>query len=305
MSNKGQNFFRFQDQQIYIGSGNLDHALSPGAYTMKYNARQGEAYIESISSAKIDKTSKTKQMEEIIGLVTKFADSVKGDVFNKHGYKSKFGIMLEGPPGTGKSQTVNNCVNEFVAKGGIALFIGDNAVYHSHLAGQYLKKLNLIQPNTPILLILEDLDSVPRQLEVYLTSILDGEQSPSNTFFLATTNFLEAISPRILRPGRFDLIYKVDGLDDNTRKKYIDDKLLEFSLTPSSKEIEELYSSTSGFSFAEIRTFMAYIGFFGFSAKNLAKKIARLDKDNPENQEIPEVDRYDSPEDYTNYSDED
>jgi ATP-dependent 26S proteasome regulatory subunit len=300
-----ENFFRFQDQQIYIGSGNLNHQLTPGCYAMKYNNRTGEAYIEQVAAAKIDKTKVTSQMTEILGIVSNFASGVKNGLFTKHSYKSKFGLLLEGPPGTGKSQTVNNCVNAFVAAGGICVFIADNAVYHSHLAGQYLKKLNLIQPGTPILLILEDLDSVDPRLEVYLTSILDGEQSPHNTFFLGTTNFMENISKRILRPGRFDLIYKVAGLDDETRKAYINDKIEEFSLSVNDTQKEELYKLTKGFNFSEIRTFMAYLGFFGFEAKNLASKIARLDVEDPEQGQEPEEDDWSDPSDFSNGGDDD
>lgn len=299
-----ENFFRFQDQQIYIGSGNLNHQLEQGCYAMKYNNRTGEAYIEQVAAAKIDKTKMTSQMSEILGIVTTFAKGVKENKFTKHNYKSKFGVLLEGPPGTGKSQTVNNCVESFTDAGGICVFIADNAVYHSHLAGQFLKKLNLIQPNTPILLILEDLDSIDPRLEVYLTSILDGEQSPHNTFFLGTTNFMENISKRILRPGRFDLIYKVAGLDDETRIAYIDDKIEEFSLSLDSNKKQELYDLTKGFNFSEIRTFMAYLGFFGFDAKNLASKVARLDSQDPQMGTEAEEDEWSEPSDFSNNGDD-
>jgi hypothetical protein len=299
-----ENFFSVQGSQIYVGSGNLNHQLTPGSYSMKYNQRQGEAYLEELACGKIDKTKVTKQMSEILNVVAKFATNVKEDRFVKLNYKSKFGLLLEGPPGTGKSQIVNVCIDGFVEAGGICVFIGDPAVYHSGIAGQFLKKINRIQPKTPILLILEDLDSVHPSLEVHLTSILDGEQAPSNTFFLGTTNFIERISARILRPGRFDLIYKVEALDDETRKAYINDKVTDFELKFTEAQLEKIYKLTEKYTFAEIRTYMAYIGFFGFNAKNLASKIARLDATNPENQEEPEADDWSSPEDFSNSSGE-
>ena len=295
-----KNFYRFSDQRVFVGAGNLDQKLSSGSYAMKYDRQSGEAYIEMVANSKIDKTSKTDQMEEILGVVKSFANNVITDKFAQHSYKSKFGILLEGPPGTGKSQIVNCCVEAFIAAGGLVVFIADPAVYHSHLAGQYLKKLNTIEPNLPLMVILEDLDSVNPQLEVYLTSILDGEQSPMNTFFLGTTNFMENISKRILRPGRFDLIYKVDGLSDEVRKRYIDEKIVEFNLKLTNKKTEEIYTLTEGYNFSEIRTYMAYIGFFGFEAKNLANKIARLDKEDPEMGQEAESDEYSDPEDYSN-----
>lgn len=269
------NFFSFQGSSIYIGSGDVNRKIEAGAYSLSLDPRSGQCYLEATELAKIDKTTKTKQMTEILGVVTTFANNVTNKVFQKHNFKSKFGLLLEGPPGTGKSQTVNNAVSAFVGAGGIVVFISDNDVYYRHKAGQYLKALNTIQSETPILLVFEDIDSIPPHFEVFLTSILDGEQSPSNTFFLATTNFIENVTPRILRPGRFDLIYTVEGLDEETRKAYINDKLKEFSLKLNKAQKEEIYSLTDKFNFSEIRTFMAYLGFFGFDAKNLASKIAR------------------------------
>jgi hypothetical protein len=294
-----ENFYSIQGSQIYMGSGNLGHKLNAGLYSMKYNARQGEAFIEQIPSSKSDKTKLTAQMSEITAIVSSFAKNVQQDSFSKQGWKSKFGLLLEGPPGTGKSQIVSVCTDSFVEAGGIVVFIGDNAVLHSGIAGQYIKKINRIQPSTPILFVLEDVDGIPPQLEVHLTSILDGEQSPSNTFFLGTTNFLENITPRILRPGRFDLIYKVNALDDATRKSYIDDKIASFKLKLNKAKRQEMYDLTKGYTFAEIRTYMAYVGFFGFEAKNLAAKIARLDAQDPSNQEEPEREDWSSPEDFS------
>jgi hypothetical protein len=278
MSNKNKNFYRIQDTRVYIGAGNLDQKLSAGSYSMKYDRNTGEVYIEQNAVASIDKTQKTAQMNEIINIVTTFADNVNTGKFVKHSYKSKFGILLEGLPGTGKSQTVNCCINAFVDAGGIVVFVADNTVYSGGNAGNYLKKLNSIDANLPLMVVLEDLDSVHPSMEVYLTSILDGEQSPKNTFFLGTTNYLQQISKRVLRPGRFDLIYKVDGLSDAMRRQYITEKCAEFELNLSVEKSDEMFTLTAGYNFSEIRTFMAYVGFFGFEAKSLAAKISRLDK---------------------------
>lgn len=275
---KNKNFYRIQDQRVYIGAGNLDQKLSPGSYSMKYDRNTGEVYIEQNAVASIDKTQKTAQMNEIIGIVTTFASNVNSGKFVKHSYKSKFGVLLEGPPGTGKSQTVNCCINSFVEAGGIVIFVADNTVYHGGQAGNYLKKLNSIDSGLPLMVVLEDLDSVHPNMEVYLTSILDGEQSPKNTFFLGTTNFLGQISKRILRPGRFDLIYKVEGLSDAMRRQYIDEKVAEFELKLDVAAVDEMFTLTTGYNFSEIRTFMAYVGFFGFETKSLAAKISRQDK---------------------------
>lgn len=303
MSKKNNNFYRFQDQRVYIGAGNLDQRLTPGCYQMKLCRQSGEVYIEQMQSAKIDKTSYTPQMNEILGITNCFAKNVISGKFQKHSYKSKFGLLLEGPPGTGKSQTVNVATDGFIEAGGIVVFVSDENVYRGCAAGMYLKKLNAIEPNMPIMLVLEDLDSLQPYNEVFVTSILDGEQSPQNTFFLGTTNFLQRISERMKRPGRFDLIYKVDGLSDEMRKAYILDKVKEFELQYSKADLDKIFSLTNGYNFSEIRTYMSYVGFFGFNYEHLAGKITRLSSQKTPD-EKPDSDELVGEDDDFNYDEE-
>lgn len=297
MSTSSKNFYRFADQKVYIGAGNVDQKLSGGVYQMKLCRQTGEAYIEQVAVGSKDATSVTGQMQEIVGVTKKFAENVVNNKFKEHTYKSKFGMLLEGPPGTGKSHIVDCCVNEFTKAGGIVIFISDERTYIGGQAGQFFKKLNTIEPNLPLMIILEDLDAIQPHLEVYLTSILDGEQSPLNTLFLGTTNFIERLSPRIRRPGRFDIIYKVDGLSDSLRRKYITGKLKEFNMTSTKEAVKEIYDLTNGYNFSEIRTFMAYLCFFGFDAKNLASKITRLATQTEPDEPIDHDEMYEDDED--------
>ena len=269
-----ESFYNVQGSSIYVSTGNLGHKLEPAGYAMKYNRMSDEAYLKPNEVAKIDDTTVTAQMKEIMGICTNFIEGVKNDTIVNSGYKTKFGILLEGPPGTGKSQTVNVAANEFIKKGGVVIGIPDEEVLE-YGAGEYLKRVNAIQPDLPILCLLEDLDGYNDYTERTLTSFLDGENSPQNILFMGTTNYCSHISERLKRPGRFDIIYTVEGMSTDVRKKYIKEKLNQFGKKVTKTKIEELMKLTKNYNFAELRTFMAYIGIFGFDAKNIASKLSR------------------------------
>lgn len=269
-----ESFYTVQGDRTYVSTGNLGQKLGPAGYTMKYCRNTGEPYLKPNEIARIDDTTHTKQMKEIMGICTNFIDGVNSNSIADLGYKTKFGILLEGPPGTGKSQTINVAAQTFIDNGGIVVGIADEEVLE-YGAGDYLKRVNSIQPDLPILVILEDLDGYNDYIERTLTSFLDGENSPQNVLFMGTTNFCSNISERLKRPGRFDIIYTVEGMTTAVRRKYIKDKLKTFGRKVTKVQMEEFMSVTKEYNFAQLRTFMAYIGVFGFDAKTMAERMAK------------------------------
>ena len=271
-----ESFYDLSGEKIYISTGNLGQKLQAGSYAMKYCRNRGEVYLKPAEVADIDDTTTTKQMKEIMGICTKFIAGVDSKSIEKLGYKTKFGLLLKGPPGTGKSQTTNVAAATFIKHGGIVINIADEEVLDEG-AGDYIKRINTIQPDLSILLLLEDLDGYPDYIERSLTSILDGEQSPQNILFMGTTNFCDNISERLLRPGRFDIIYTVEGMSASVRRTYITSKLKAFSKKTSVTQMKEYMLVTKDYNFAELRTFMAYIGIFGFDARQIASKLSRTE----------------------------
>ena len=268
-----QNFYSFAGNRVYIQSGDTKAALNPGSYSVKYDRNNGELYLKQEAAGQADDTLQTTTLTEISGILTTFYNGVINNTFNKAGYKAKFGVLLEGPPGTGKSQNMTILMQDFINLGGIVINVSDYEVLDDHQLGKFLRKINTIQEGLPLMVNFEDLDRVDDYQEVFLTSILDGEQSPHNVIFFATTNFQEEISDRLKRPGRFDFIYTIDQISEEVRLKYIHKKLSDLNLTLSQDKLEEIYSLTQKYNFSEIRTFMAYYGLFGFAPKNVAEKL--------------------------------
>ena len=273
-SNGIESFYTTQGDRVYVSTGNLGQKLEPAGYAMKRCRNSGEPYLKPNEIAQIDDTTLTKQMKEIMGICTSFISGVKDNSIADLGYKTKFGLLMEGPPGTGKSQTVNVAAKTFIDNGGIVIGIADEDVLE-YGAGDFLKRVNSIQPDTPILVLLEDIDGYDSYIERPLTSLLDGENSPQNVFFMGTTNFCDHVSARLKRPGRFDIIYTVEGMTASVRKSYIKSRLKTFGKKVSADELKEYMNVTADYNFAELRTFMAYIGIFGFDVKSIAAKLAR------------------------------
>lgn len=52
-----------------------------------------------------------------------------------------------------------------------------------------------------------------------LLNAIDGICSTEDRILIATTNHLEKLDPALIRPGRFELILKIDNLNDETARK--------------------------------------------------------------------------------------
>ena len=112
------------------------------------------------------------------------------------------GILLHGPPGTGKTTTIVLSANKFDCP----LFkirIGDE-----NLNGQSLTDaLSAIIP--PCIVVMEDLDLISENNVGILVDLLDSSVSNNGIIYFFTTNFYDKliaeINPALLRPGRIDV----------------------------------------------------------------------------------------------------
>lgn len=168
------------------------------------------------------------------------------DEFKKRGFVHKRGMLLHGVPGTGKTATVNHLLNLVVKQcSGVALIVP--SVKGTTVALDLLRK---IEPDRPVIVVFEDLDSYLNDDEEDLLSLLDGQHQCNNVVFLATTNYLNKLPQRIInRPSRFDAIIKVEPPSDSARRYYLSTK--EPSLTE--EELSEWVVQTKDLSLAHLK----------------------------------------------------
>lgn len=172
------------------------------------------------------------------------------DHFAELGLLHKRGILMWGPPGTGKSTIAAKIAQQNVENGGVSIYA--DCPYPTKLEGM-LKDIRTIDSDINLVVIFEDLDGLLKSDEKssYL-NILDGGLAINNILFIATTNFPEFLETNITdRPSRFDDIICVKGLNENARYKYIESMLGKFP--ENSLDIETLTKDTSDMSLSHIK----------------------------------------------------
>jgi len=111
----------------------------------------------------------------------------------------------------------------------------------------------------PMVLVIEDIDSMPESSRSVFLNTLDGATSKEGIFLIGTTNYPERIDPALInRAGRFDRAYeiknpnrelrlkylyfkKMDRFIEETDLKYIADRTERFSVA----QLNELYTASA------------------------------------------------------------
>lgn len=230
-----------------------DYSKDLGYYCRKLDAKSDELFVFSDSI--------TQNLLDEIDLFWK-----KADAYKQNNLIHKRGILLEGFPGTGKSSIISMLSSEIIKKGGVVFKVSgyrnlDN--YIEFVRSSFRK----IQPDTPIITILEDLDQY-EDVEVELLDFLDGKTHLDHHVIIATTNNTEIIPDTFLRPSRIDLKIEIPLPCKNTRKEYFT-----FKNVPE-EHIEELVNKSDGFSLADLKELYICIYVLSYSVEDAIQKIS-------------------------------
>ena len=191
--------------KLYTGDvpGEEVDSLPPGVYKL------GTDYYDRPTAQIIDrKKERLCDFEHgalplVMSEIRKFWHA--GGLYDKLGMTHKRGILLYGPPGCGKTSIAMAAVEEVAREGGIAVVTKPNELQ------QAMSGFRMIQPNTKVVVLLEDLDHyMPRQ-ETMMLEMLDGVSTVGgNALYLYTTNNLSEIPERLrCRPSRIDTLIEV------------------------------------------------------------------------------------------------
>jgi len=173
---------------------------------------------------------------------------VKEERFKKYGLPFKRGILLHGPPGSGKSCTLQMLAIDVINRGGIVLLFDSPP---SFLQGY--RHFRAVQPETPVVVFMEDLDAILENWkgkESMVLNMLDGAEELDKVVFVATTNFPERLGERVInRPSRFDRRFLIPHPSQSSRKLYIE------SLMKGDEgiDVDKWVRETEGFSMAHLK----------------------------------------------------
>lgn len=171
--------------------------------------------------------------------------------FKEFGIPYKRGIILYGPPGTGKTCTIRLLINDLVKLNGIVIQCEDMVLCRAGL-----EIIRSIEKEKPIIVIMEDVDHYRGSQEQHLTNLLDGIENLENTVFLASTNYPEKLSQRVLnRPSRFDKRFFIDYPNAKSRKIYLEHLTKAMTVKPWTKKypLERWVEDTQHMSIAHIK----------------------------------------------------
>jgi SpoVK/Ycf46/Vps4 family AAA+-type ATPase len=188
--------------------------------------------------------------------------------FKDRGFLHKRGFILWGPPGSGKTSCVNLLIKRLIKDSdGIVLFLD-----HPSVAGACLRMLRLIEPDRPIVAIMEDIDAlVQRHGEHEYLSLLDGEAQVDRICFVATTNYPERLDRRFCdRPSRFDTVQYIGMPSAVAREAYLKAK----EPTLEGSELRNWVAQTDGFSLAHLKELIVAVKCLG---QSFEKALGRLE----------------------------
>lgn len=244
------------DKVRFFPAGEVVKKLPPALYSVEFNPSVGP-FLQSIpirteGLLRLPHTSSEKvlaQVETFWGMQPRFDD---------FGLIHKRGILLWGPPGSGKSCTIQLVMKDIITRGGIGLNFG-----HPSLFVQGLRMIRQIHQDMPIVVLMEDLDSqIKNYDESTILNILDGAEAVEHIVFLASTNYPELLGPRIInRPSRFDRRFKIGHPDLESRRIYL--AHLVGSRNLPEVDVERWANDTKEFSLAHLKELFVAVVILG------------------------------------------
>ena len=227
-----------------IGDASTENKLQRSAYSISIDYN-GIIHFTRVKpkTAELYKF-KSGPMDEVLTEIDKFW-GLKED-YKKLGLLYNRGILLYGPPGSGKTSIINQVSEMIVSRGDVVFY--SNSVSSLN---EGLKAFRQVEPDRRVVVIIEDADEQIAHNEQAFLHLLDGQDSVEGVLYLATTNYLERFPPRLLRSGRFDKKIEVPQPPREGRLVYLKNKL-KSSKMESDKEIERLADETEGMSFGDM-----------------------------------------------------
>lgn len=263
------------DGKCFLPASKTQPLLPSGLYSI-FNTQQGIVFNkEEFLTDDLIVLPESKS-EFIINEIKKFW-GLKAK-YEAYGLIHKRGFLLHGTPGGGKTSTVALVTKNMLDDNGL-VFVCQNI----KLLEEAIKSVREIEKERKVTVILEDIDElINLGQEHHLLNLLDGASQIDNVIYIATTNYPENLSPRLInRPSRFDHIVEIGTPNEESRKLYLTKKAGNHIYTKDGVDYD-LAKMTEKFTFAHLRDLIASLYCLELPLHETLERLQKMQHEKPD-----------------------